>query len=53
VQANCSERHYLEKPITKKRGGGVAQRVGPEFKPQDHTHTHTNKITLKKPGVVT
>jgi hypothetical protein len=24
----------LKKPITKKRAGGVAQGVGPEFKPQ-------------------
>jgi hypothetical protein len=27
-------RPYLEKPTTKKRAGGVAQGVGPEFKPQ-------------------
>jgi hypothetical protein len=25
-----------KKPITKKRAGGVAQGVGPEFKPQYH-----------------
>jgi hypothetical protein len=25
---------YLKKPFTKKRAGGVAQGVGPEFKPQ-------------------
>jgi hypothetical protein len=28
------EKPYLEKPITKKRTGVVAQGVGPEFKPQ-------------------
>jgi hypothetical protein len=27
-------RPYLEKPHHKKRAGGVAQGVGPEFKPQ-------------------
>jgi hypothetical protein len=27
---------YLEKHTTKKRAGGVAQGVGPEFKPQYH-----------------
>jgi hypothetical protein len=26
----------LEKPITKKQAGGVAQGVGPEFKPWHH-----------------
>jgi hypothetical protein len=33
-------RPFLKKPIThKKRAGGVVQGVGPEFKPQYHTHT--------------
>jgi hypothetical protein len=36
-----------KKPVTnkkKKRGGGVAQGVGPEeFKPQYHTHTKKKK----------
>jgi hypothetical protein len=32
AQANSSVRPYLEK--TKKRAGGVAQDIGPEFKPQ-------------------
>jgi hypothetical protein len=27
----------LKKPVTKKRAGGVAQGVGPEFKSQYHT----------------
>jgi hypothetical protein len=31
-------RLYVEKPITlNKRAGGVAEGVGPEFKPQYHT----------------
>jgi hypothetical protein len=29
-----------QKYLTKKRAGGGAQGVGPEFKPQYHTHTH-------------
>jgi hypothetical protein len=29
-------RPYLEKTQHKKRDGGVAQGVGPEFKPQNH-----------------
>jgi hypothetical protein len=29
-------RPYLEKNLSQKRGGGVAQGVGPEFKPQYH-----------------
>jgi hypothetical protein len=37
----------LKKPITKKRAGGQAQGIGPEFNPQYHK---TNEQT-KKPGV--
>jgi hypothetical protein len=33
---NSSVRPYLKKPFTKKRADGVAQGVGPEFKPQYH-----------------
>jgi hypothetical protein len=29
---------------SQKRTGGVAQGVGPEFKPQNHTHTHTQRM---------
>jgi hypothetical protein len=29
-------RHYLDKTNHQKRAGGVAQGVGPEFKPQYH-----------------
>jgi hypothetical protein len=29
-------RPYLEKNLTQKRSGGVAQDIGPEFKPQFH-----------------
>jgi hypothetical protein len=32
-------RPYLKKKKSQKRAGGVAQGVGPEFKPQHHTHT--------------
>jgi hypothetical protein len=34
VQANSSTRPYLEKTLHKNRAGGVAESVGPEFKPQ-------------------
>jgi hypothetical protein len=30
------KRHYLQKTLHKKGPGGVAQGVGPEFKPQYH-----------------
>jgi hypothetical protein len=30
-------RPYLEKTLHKKRAGGVAESVGPEFKPQYHS----------------
>jgi hypothetical protein len=33
---------YPKKKNHKKRTGGLAQDVGPEFKPQYHTHTYTN-----------
>jgi hypothetical protein len=33
ARANSSVRPYLKKPFTK-RAGGVAQGIGPEFKPQ-------------------
>jgi hypothetical protein len=38
----------LKKDITQKRAGGVAQGVGPEFKPQYHkkTKTKTKNDTL-------
>jgi hypothetical protein len=32
--ANSSKRPYLEKKPSQKRAGGLAQGVGPEFKPQ-------------------
>jgi hypothetical protein len=34
------ERPYLKKTHHKKRAGGVAQGMGPEFKPQYHIHTY-------------
>jgi hypothetical protein len=43
AQANNSRDFILKKTITRKRAGGVAQGVGPEFKPQYHK---TNKKTL-------
>jgi hypothetical protein len=37
-------RLYLEKPFTQKRAGGVAESVGPEFKPQTtYSHKHTKE----------
>jgi hypothetical protein len=33
-QANSFSRLYLKKTLHKKKGGGVAQGEGPEFKPQ-------------------
>jgi hypothetical protein len=42
--ANSSQNPISKKPYTKKRAGGVAQGVGPEFKPS----TTTNKTTTKK-----
>jgi hypothetical protein len=33
-QAGQTVRETLKKPTTRKRAGGVAQGVGPEFKPQ-------------------
>jgi hypothetical protein len=43
---DCISKKKKKKKIIKKRAGGVAQREGPEFKPQQHTHTrtHTQKI---------
>jgi hypothetical protein len=38
----------LKKPITEKRAGGVAQGVGPEFKPQ-YCQKTKNKQTNKNP----
>jgi hypothetical protein len=36
----------LKKPFTKKKkAGGVAKGVGPEFKSQYYTHTHTHTHT--------
>jgi hypothetical protein len=32
----------LKKSITKKRGGGVMQGVGPEFKPQYQNNNNNN-----------
>jgi hypothetical protein len=42
-------RPYLEKPITKKRAGGVAQGVCPEYKPQyskNNDNNNNNKTPL-------
>jgi hypothetical protein len=43
VRANSSKDPILKKPFTKKRAGEVAQSVGPEFKPQYHTHTQKKR----------
>jgi hypothetical protein len=45
AQANSSWDPILE-ILNTKRTGGVAEDVGPEFKPQYHTHTHTHKIYI-------
>jgi hypothetical protein len=39
-------RTYLEKIL--KKAGGVAEGVGPEFKPHYHTHTQNGKVEMKK-----
>jgi hypothetical protein len=41
-------RPYLEKTHHKKRAGGVAQDVGPEFKPQYHKKKKKRKKERKK-----
>jgi hypothetical protein len=43
---NSSTRPYLEKNPSQKRAGGVAQGVGPEFKPQ-----YWKKKTKKIPKI--
>jgi hypothetical protein len=46
--ANSSKRPYLKNTHHKKRAGGVAQSVGPEFKPQYHkTQTNKQKTTIR------
>jgi hypothetical protein len=48
TQANGTCRPYLEKPHDKKkRAGGVAQGVGPEFKPQYHKKKKKKKERKK------
>jgi hypothetical protein len=44
ARTNSSVRPYLKKKHSQKRAGGVAQVVGPEFKPQD--------LKKKKSGIV-
>jgi hypothetical protein len=39
ARANSCAKPCLEKNPSQKRAGRVAQGVGPEFKPQYHTHT--------------
>jgi hypothetical protein len=41
--ANISVRPYIKKTLHKKRAGGVAQGVGPDFKPQYHQENKINK----------
>jgi hypothetical protein len=48
AQAN---RSYLrKKPVTKKRAGGVAQGVDPEFKPQNHKKKKKEKKEKGRKG---
>jgi hypothetical protein len=51
------EKTYTTKKKKKKKSGGVAQSVGPEFKPQYQTHTQniqknvqTNNLTMQDSG---
>jgi hypothetical protein len=46
AQANSSQDLISKKPITKE-AGGVAQSVGPEFKPQYH-QTKVEMLEMKK-----
>jgi hypothetical protein len=39
----------FQKYPSQKRAGGIAQGVGPEFKPQ--YHTHTQKYIARKPQI--
>jgi hypothetical protein len=49
AQANSSRDLILEKKtITKKRAGGVAQDIGPEFKPQ-YRQKKKKKVKMKQP----
>jgi hypothetical protein len=45
AQASSSGDPISKKTHYKKRTGGVAQGIGPEFKPQ--YHTHTKKMLMK------
>jgi hypothetical protein len=45
AQTNSSRDPILKKPITKKWTVGVAQNIGPEFKPQ---HCKKKKIIIQK-----
>jgi hypothetical protein len=40
------QRPYLDKTLHKKRAGGVAQGVGPEFKPQYHQKKKKNERNI-------
>jgi hypothetical protein len=49
ARANSSTRSYLKKTLQQKRAGGVAQDVGPEFKPQYHKNkTKQNHKIVKE-----
>jgi hypothetical protein len=43
-------RPYLKKILHKKRVGGMAQGVGPDFKLQYHKHTHTQRQQVDSEG---
>jgi hypothetical protein len=47
TQANSSQDPISKVPITK-RAGGVAPGKGPEFKPQNHTHTKKIRRHVKQ-----
>jgi hypothetical protein len=43
ARTNSSWDPILKKKKSQKRAGGVAWGIGPEFKPQHYTHTHTQR----------
>jgi hypothetical protein len=51
AKVNSSQDPISKKIQHKKKAGGVAQGIGPEFKSQYHTHTHTHKNLKVIPAI--
>jgi hypothetical protein len=51
ARAKSSMRHYLEKNLSQKRTAGVAQGVGPEFKPQ-YCKKKKKKVNFERPRML-